>query len=109
MNERREFSAKTKLAAWQRSGGNCEICTSKLYPGRFEYHHAKENTFGGEPTLANCQLLCIACHSKITRKRAAAIAKSNRIRNREIGHKKPRSIRQWRKFDGSPVYASRER
>lgn len=89
MSTRREFSKAVKLAAYQRSGGHCEICTSKLYPGRFDYHHDKEDTFGGEPTLENCVVACVACHSKITRKRAAVIAKSNRVRNREIGIKKP--------------------
>jgi 5-methylcytosine-specific restriction endonuclease McrA len=88
MTPRREFPKHVKLATWQRADGHCEKCTTKCYPGHFEYHHIKEDTFNGEPTLENCQLLCIACHSKITRKRAAAIAKSNRIRNREIGIKK---------------------
>lgn len=36
-------------------------------------------------------------------------AKVARIRKRNLGIRKPRTIRTWRRFDGTPVYASRER
>lgn len=109
MSERREFSKAVRLAAFQRCKGHCEECTTKLYSGRFDYDHDKEDTFGGEPTLENCRVLCRACHDKKTRTRAAVIAKSNRIRNRVIGVKKKRTITSWRKFNGEIVHASRER
>lgn len=35
--------------------------------------------------------------------------KADRIRKRELGTKKPRTIRAWRRFNGDPVYANRER
>jgi 5-methylcytosine-specific restriction enzyme A len=106
---RHEFSKRTKLIAWNRSQGRCEACGVKLFTGRIEYHHDKECTFGGSAELENCIVLCRSCHEIITGKRAAVIAKSSRIRGKHIGIKKPRSIRAWRKFDGSPVYATRER
>jgi hypothetical protein len=53
--------------------------------------------------------ICRACHRHITSNRAPVIAKSNRVRAKHIGVKKPRSIRAWRKFNGSRVYATRER
>jgi 5-methylcytosine-specific restriction protein A len=109
MTERREFTKAVKLDAWKRAAGQCEKCTAKLFPGNVEYHHDKECTYGGAATIENCVVLCRACHSTITGKRAKDIAKSNRVRNRNIGIKKPRTIRAWRKFDGTPVYASRDR
>ncbi len=106
---RAEFSKRTKLIAWNRSNGQCEKCTAKMFPGNVEYHHIKECAFGGDDLPENCLAICRACHRYITGERAAVIAKSNRLRGRHIGVKKPRSIRSWRKFDGTVVHARRER
>lgn len=107
---RREFSAKVKLAAFERANGNCERCPSKLYPGKFRYNHRIPDALGGEPSLQNCELLCLACDSRQTYKTdIPAIAKSKRIRRREAGVRKPRTIRAWRKFSGEIVTAPRER
>lgn len=48
-----------------------------------------------KPRTVIISLLCVM---------AASIAKAM-----HLGIKKPRSIRQWRKFDGTPVYAERNR
>ncbi len=104
---RQEFTKAVKLAAFKRADGHCEGCTAKLYPGKFDYHHDKEDTFGGEPTLDNCKVLCVACHSKITRTRAKVIAKSNRVRNRHIGIRKRTGFRGWQKMNGTAVYADK--
>ncbi len=109
---RQEFSAKTKLAAWERCSGRCEVpkCNAKLRPGRFRYDHRNPDYFGGEPTLENCQVICDACDGKKTyTKDIPAIAKSKRIRKREAGIRPDRTIRAWRKMDGTPVYASKQR
>ncbi len=108
---RAEFSKRTKVIVWNRAAGQCERCTAKLYPGKYEYeyHHVLEATFSGDPTPQNCQLLCVACHEEITADRAPVIAKSNRVRDKHIGIRKPRSITRWRKFSGEIVYATRER
>ncbi len=105
---RQEFSKRTKLVVWNRTGGRCEQCTAALYPGRFEYHHAKEATFDGDGSVANCTLLCRNCHAAITSKRAQVIAKSNRVRLSHIGGRpKKRSFPtnrngKWRKrMDGT--------
>jgi 5-methylcytosine-specific restriction protein A len=96
---RQEFSKSVRLAAWNRCGGSCEQCTAKLYPGRYEFHHIKEATFGGESDLGNCRVLCVSCHSGVTGSRAAVVAKSNRQRNKHLGIKKKRS--QWAYGKGS--------
>lgn len=106
---RAEFNKATQLVAWNRAQGRCEKCTAKLFPGNIEYHHDKECTFGGGAEATNCIVLCRACHRLITNVRAAVIAKSNRQRAGNVGIRKPRTIRAWRRFDGTPVYAERER
>lgn len=82
---RQEFSKRTKLDAFRRANGRCEQCTAPLFPGKFEYDHVTEDTFGGEPALDNCKVLCLACHDTKTKSRSPIIAKSNRVRNRHIG------------------------
>lgn len=108
---RREFPAKVKSDAFVRAGGRCEIpwCNAKLAPGKFTYDHRIPDWMGGEPTLENCQVICRECDKEKTRKDAGNIAKSKRIIRRERNIRKQRTIRRWRKFDGSPVYAGRER
>lgn len=85
---RREFPAKVRLAAYERAGGHCEVCTAKLYPGRFAYDHCIPDAMGGEPTLPNCTVLCSACHGEKTAKSdVPTIAKSKRIRAKHAGIK----------------------
>lgn len=94
---RREFSPKIRLAAFERAKGHCEKCTAKLYTGKFHYDHDLPDAFGGEPTLENCRVLCIACHSeKTTKADVPAIAKSNRTRLKHIGGVEKR--KWWRKW-----------
>jgi 5-methylcytosine-specific restriction endonuclease McrA len=107
---RREFSAKIKAAAALRSGGHCESCTARLATGSYHYDHVIPDAMGGEPTLANCSVVCKACHSVKTGKHdVPQIAKAKRRERNRFGIKKPRTIRAWRKFNGQPVYATRER
>ena len=83
---RREFSTKVKQAAWDRCGGRCEQCTAKLFPGKFAYDHILPDGLGGEPTLANCQVLCDACHGGKTHGAdRPRMAKADRSRKRFLG------------------------
>jgi 5-methylcytosine-specific restriction protein A len=109
---RREFSAKTKLQAFERAKGKCEgkDCGARLMPGRYQYDHIVAAWAGGEPTLDNCAVLCIVCHgvktSKIDKPQAA---KSVRIRKRNAGIKKKsrfacsKDSKFKKKMDGSVV------
>jgi 5-methylcytosine-specific restriction protein A len=105
---RREFSTSVRLAALERSGGNCERCTSPFSGGnRPQYDHATPDAVGGEPTLANCMVLCRSCHSrKTSEKDVPEIAKTKRIRAKHANAagKLRSGFRGWRKFDGSIVY-----
>jgi len=109
---RKEFSKKVRLEAYQRSGGCCEACRARLYPGRFAYDHRLSDAMGGSPVLDNCQVLCDACHSRKTgTEDIPTISKSNRVRARHLGLKVKRGPpmagsrrSKWkRKMDGSVV------
>ena len=102
---RNEFSKATKLAAFKRARGRCELCTARLYPGHFDYHHDKECAFDGSNELSNCIVACDNCHGDVTKQRAPVIAKSNRVRNSHLGIKRAKRTIPGRKFDGTPIPA----
>ena len=107
---RQEFSAKTKLEAWHRSGGVCECgCTIKLYPGGYEYDHRIPCGLGGDNSLDNCVVLVRGHHLDKTRRDVAQIAKAKRLERGHAGIRKPRKITAWRLFDGSIRRVERER
>ena len=90
---RQEFSAKIKVAAFERAKEHCEGCGVRLTVGRIHYDHRIPDAMGGEPTLANCDVLCTACHGAKTRRQdVPAIAKVKRIKARHIGAAKPRGF-----------------
>lgn len=116
MTQRAEFSKKTKIAAWQRCGGHCELCGSKIITGNGpEHHHIIEDAIDGGNGLANCQVLCKKpCHSTITATHAPELARTRRIYEKRIGARKKsgaklqsRGFQGHRKFDGSPVFKDR--
>ena len=101
---RKEFSAKTKRAAWERANGQCELCKFPIDIGGFHYDHICPDWFSRDDELSNCQLLCVSCHKAKTTKDIKAIAKSKRIKDKRIKARKKGKFRGWRKFDGSVVY-----
>jgi 5-methylcytosine-specific restriction protein A len=110
MSERHEFSKRTRLEAFTRCKGKCEACGSILRPGHFAYDHDKPDAFGGSNALVNCRVLCSGCHgTKTSQVDIPAIAKSNRVRARQAGIKKPskfacsKQSRWKKKIDGSVV------
>lgn len=95
---RKEFPAKVKVAAYERSRGHCERCTAPLRVGRFAYDHVLPDALGGEPTLENCEVLCSACHDEKTHTGdVPRIAKMKRQRASHIGAK----TRRGRPMPGS--------
>lgn len=107
---RREFTKKTKSEAFLRSKGLCERCTAKLFDGNIEYDHSTACGIDGDNTLENCVVLCRNCHSaKTTKEDVPRIAKAKRNYRKAANIKGERQIRSWRKFDGTPVYASKSR
>lgn len=90
---RREFSNRTRLQAWERSGGKCEECGIKLHVGdRREYDHRIPCALGGDNTLDNCVVLCGPCHKRKTASDdAPTIAKAKRVSAKHSGAHKPKS------------------
>jgi 5-methylcytosine-specific restriction endonuclease McrA len=97
---RREFPARIKLAAYQRSLGvidgkpHCEVVwdgkrCGKLILGLPEYDHVKPDGLGGEPTLENCQVACGVCHKRKTHTEDRPImAKADRQKKSGAGIKR---------------------
>jgi 5-methylcytosine-specific restriction endonuclease McrA len=92
---RREFSTGTKASAFHRCGGKCESCGAYLYTGKFHFDHDTPDGLTGEPTLENCKVLCVNCHSEKTRTiDVPRIARAKRREAKHIGAKKPRGFRK---------------
>lgn len=90
-NDRREFSRKVKVVAYQRCHGRCEECQTPLSPGWYEFHHAIPWEISRDSTIGNCAVLCRPCHGLSTAQvDVPTIAKSNRQRDRHIGAVKSR-------------------
>ena len=108
---RAEFSKSVRVDAFRRAKGRCENPKCGLYIKwkPHEFDHRIPCAFTDDNSLENCVVLCLECHTKKTKLDIKAIAKSNRIRAREAGIRRPRSILQGRKLDGTPVRYSRER
>jgi 5-methylcytosine-specific restriction protein A len=83
---RREFSKKVMGQAALRANGQCEKCSARLLSGGFHFDHVIPDALGGEPTLANCQVLCKACHQgKTSKEDVPRIAKTERMRLKFTG------------------------
>lgn len=86
---RREFSKLVQRSAFVRADGKCEKCGAKLSVGKFAYDHVNPDGLTGEPTLANCQVLCSPCHLEKTRQDVKHIAQAKRRADKEMGVKDP--------------------
>ncbi len=107
MSARREFSAKVKVAAFERAGGRCESCKVKIRPGNGpEYDHSTPAAVGGSATIDNCRVLCRNCHgAKTARTDVPQIARTKRIQRKHINASdKRRGFSGWRNFRGEIVW-----
>jgi 5-methylcytosine-specific restriction enzyme A len=97
---RHEFSVATKVAAWRRANGKCENCRLPFGGRRPEYHHMKDDFFGGTATLENCLCICPPCHRWFTSQAAPRMAKTRRQEKSVAGIKpKSRSMLGSRRYD----------
>lgn len=112
MSRRRlEFPRKVQAAAFDRAAGHCEKCGGKLFTGKFAYDHVLPDVLGGEPTLANCEVLCEPCHKAKTADDVRRVRKADRQRDKHIGAMKKsrrpmpfgKSSRLKRKINGEVV------
>ena len=102
---------RVRIRQFERDGGICQCgCTMKIRTGdKWETDHRIAIINGGANAEHNLQTLLSAHHKAKTRKDVAEKSTMARKRGRAIGVKKPRTIRTWRRFDGSIVHAPRER
>lgn len=87
---RQEFSAKVKVLAFKRSGGLCEKCGAKLFPGNVEYDHDNPCGLTGSNGIGNCVVLCRACHRAKTGGDVRNIAQAKRRERSHLGAKSPK-------------------
>ena len=85
MTKRNEFSAKTKAAVRERSGGICEAegCTNPAA----EIDHTEEcweNEEGGDNSLENAKHLCLVCHKAKTKHSMGLKAWGNHFRVKDL-------------------------
>jgi 5-methylcytosine-specific restriction protein A len=98
------------LRVWQRSDGRCSICGRLILCGETTIcDHIQALGLGGSHRESNLQILCAWCHRDKSRAEVRIMRKSDRVRAKHLGRKKPRTITRWRRFNGSPVYSPRER
>lgn len=86
---RREFSRKVRQAAITRAAGKCEKCTAALKPGEAEVDHILPDILGGEPVLANAQVLCRVCHAAKSADDLRRTRKADRARDKASGAIRP--------------------
>jgi 5-methylcytosine-specific restriction enzyme A len=105
-----KIPAHVKLRIFERTGGICHISGRKIMPGdKWEVEHILALCLGGEHRETNLAPALTKPHKIKTAQDLAQKAKNDRVRKRHLGVQKPRTIRAWRRFDGTPVYADRER
>ncbi len=86
---RKEFPRKVKAAAIARAAGHCERCKAALKTGEAEVDHILPDILGGEPVLANAQVLCRVCHAEKTAGDIRRTRKADRQRDKASGAVKP--------------------
>jgi len=109
-NDDQSIPARVRVRTFDKYDGRCAICTLSIV-GRLRpaYDHIVALINGGQHRETNLQLLCVPCHALKTRADVADKSSMYRKRLKAQGQKKPRTIRSWRKFDGTIVHAERER
>jgi 5-methylcytosine-specific restriction endonuclease McrA len=88
---RKEFSRKVKQAALARAAGMCQRCNAVLKPREGEVDHILPDILGGEPVLANAQVLCRQCHAEKTAADIQRTRKADRQRDKHSGAIRPSS------------------
>ena len=106
--KRNEFSKATKLIAWERCKGMCELCGLKII-GVAEYDHIIPCGLGGANDVHNCRCVCRKCHGKKTSEQdVPMISKAVRIAEKRNGVRRTKNplpgskASRWkRRMDGT--------
>lgn len=88
---RQNFPRKVRQAAISRAAGRCDKCKAALKAGEAEVDHILPDVLGGEPILANAQVLCRVCHAAKTADDIRRTRKADRARDKASGAVRPSS------------------
>jgi len=87
---RREFTRKIRQAALDRAKGHCDKCKAVLKTHEGEVDHILPDILGGDPVLANAQVLCRVCHAEKTAVDIRRTRKADRARDKATGAVRPK-------------------
>lgn len=100
---RRNFTRKIMKAAIARAAGLCEKCKAALKPREAEVDHILPDILGGEPILANAQVLCKQCHKEKSAADIARTRKADRQADKASGAIRPAGNIKGRGFSKAPA------
>lgn len=101
---------RVRARVFERYGGVCYLSGRKIMPGdKWELEHIKALCNGGEHRESNLAPALADAHKPKTSADRKQKAKRDRLYKKHIGIHKPRTITRWRRFNGEPVIAPRER
>ena len=101
---------RVRQRIFEREGMRCHLSGRVIREGEpWDLDHVKALINGGEHRESNLKPALRDKHREKTAQDVREKSTINRKRKVAFGIRKPRSIRCWRKFDGTPVFASRER
>lgn len=112
MTKRRPLTRLARRRIFDNAEGVCCLCGLPIHASRGDkivIEHLKPLWLGGADDETNMRPAHYRCAIAKTVGEAPVKAKSDRVRAKHLGIRKPRTIRGWRKFDGTKVYASREK
>jgi 5-methylcytosine-specific restriction enzyme A len=110
--KRRRLSRLQRTKIFDDAGALCCICGARINAERGErwiVEHVVPLWANGADDETNMRPAHEKCAIAKTVAEAPVKAKSDRIRAKHLGIKKPRTMRRWRKFNGQIVVAERER
>ena len=82
---RKEFTARTKQAAFIAANGRCENCGAKILPANpAEYDHDKPCCEGGDNSVESCRVLGTKC---CTAHRDKSAGETRRTARADAGHR----------------------
>ena len=81
--DRRNFTRKVKVIAFQKAKGKCEGCTARLALGHYTYDHKVPWELSRDSSVENCQVLCDNCDDGKTHQVDVPLSEAVQIRCRD--------------------------
>ena len=102
--KRRSLSSLARVRIFDAAAGLCHLCGQEITIGqKWEAEHCKPLWLGGADDESNMAPAHVHCHAVKSAGEKTIKAKGDSIRARHLGIKPDRTIRVWRKFDGTIV------